>query len=81
MKKEKQGLCNVYKNIPCFFVYRVKNVMGQLTNRWNRNIIINMERVPLKIELYRKIKEVKQNNNKGICVWKRFYKCGVCYTF
>lgn len=49
-EKEKQGLCNVYKNIPCFFVYRVKNVIGQLTNRWNRNIIINMERVPSKIE-------------------------------
>lgn len=47
-EKGKQGLCNLYKNIPCLFVYRVKNAAGQLTNGWNGNIIIDMERVPLK---------------------------------
>ncbi|RKI78026.1 hypothetical protein D7V83_17655 [bacterium 0.1xD8-71] len=37
---EEQGLCNVYKNNPCFFVYRVKNTMWWLTDNKGENIMV-----------------------------------------
>lgn len=28
IKMKRQGLCKMYKNNPCLFVYRVKNTIG-----------------------------------------------------
>lgn len=36
---KKQGLCRMYKKNPCFFVYKVKIIDVQLTNRIRGNII------------------------------------------
>ncbi len=42
-------MCNVYKNDPCFFVYRVKDTMQRLTNVGKENIMKYVERVPSNI--------------------------------